>query len=88
MKIQKPFDPKALFQALEAKGLPDAEAAANDLIPVIFDWINSSIGMESGVYGPILQPIVTGLEQKAMDGLKAAEAEVEAEVKADEQPQS
>lgn len=71
MDLIKPFDPKALISALEAKGLQDAERiVTSDILPVFFDWCNSSIKME-GQIGIIMVPVLEILEEKALDALDA-----------------
>jgi len=74
MQLSKAFDPVALIAALKTAGLVDAEKVISDLLPVTFDWLNSSIAMEAGVYGGFVIPVLGLLEQKAMEQITSLEA--------------
>lgn len=77
MQLSKAFDPSALIKALEAKGLSDGEQVLNDALPVIFDWLNSSVGMVAPApYGAIATTVLVELEAKATDAVKALEAKI------------
>jgi hypothetical protein len=81
MQLQKAFDPQALIKALEEKGIKDAEQLVNDELPILFDWLNSSVGMIAPApYGAIAQTVLGNLEQKALDEIKAFEASLEQKV--------
>lgn len=75
MDLQKAFDLQGLVNALKAKGLPDAEKlVAGDLLPVIFDWLNSSVKLEAGA-NPLIAvavPVLEVLESKAEQAVDAA----------------
>lgn len=77
MQLTKAFDPQALIAALKAKGIADAEQLVNDELPVVFDWLNTSVGMVAPApYGTIAQGVLVDLEQKAMAEIQALEAKV------------
>lgn len=77
MDLQKPFDPQALIKALKAKGIADAEQLVNDELPVLFDWLNTSVGMVTPApYGVIVKTVLVELEAKATDAIKALEAKI------------
>lgn len=74
MTLTKAFDPTALVAALKAAGIADAEKLVNDAVPVIFDWLNTSIAMEvPSPFGVIATTVLTELESKATDALNAVE---------------
>lgn len=82
MNLQKAFDPQALIKALEAKGIADAEQLVNDELPVIFDWLNTSVGMATPApYGVIVSTVLVELEAKATDAIKGLEATLAAKIK-------
>lgn len=74
MTLSKAFDPQALISALEAKGLADAKRiVTTDILPVVFDWLNSSAALEF-IGNPLFlvaAPYLPVLEQKAIDALSA-----------------
>lgn len=77
MQLQKAFDPAPLIAALEAKGIKDAEQLVNDELPVVFDWLNSSVGMVAPLpYGAIAVSVLGDLEAKALAEIAALEAKV------------
>lgn len=77
MQLAKAFDPQALLTALKAQGIPDAEKVVNDALPVLFDWLNTSVGMVAPApYGTIVKGVLADLEQKATDEIKSLEAKV------------
>lgn len=66
MTLSKAFDPTALISALKSAGVADAEKLVNDLLPIVFDWLNTSVGMVAPVpYGAIAQGVLVDLEAKA-----------------------
>lgn len=74
MQLAKAFDPSPLITALKAKGIKDAEQLVNDELPVIFDWLNSSVAMEatsipllSGIAPIILNELESVATQKLAD---------------------
>lgn len=75
MDLAKAFDPQALIAALEAKSLVDAKKIVTaDVLPVIFDWLNSSVAIEAKSI-PLLiiaQPILSTLEEKVLAEVNAA----------------
>jgi hypothetical protein len=72
--LTKAFDPTALMTALKAQGIADAEKLVNDSLPVIFDWLNTSIAMDvPSPFGVIASTVLTELESKATDALNAVE---------------
>lgn len=77
MQLTKAFDPNALISALKTAGIADAEKLVNDELPIVFDWLNSSVSMVAPVpYGMIATGVLTDLEAKALDQIKALEAKV------------
>ena len=80
MTLTKAFDPSALIAALEAKGIGDAEQLVNDELPIIFDWLNSSVALVvPAPYGMIATGVLSDLEAKAtvaIQGLEAAAIKV------------
>ncbi len=75
MTLSKAFDPAALALALKKAGIADAEKLVNDELPILFDWLNSSVAMEVAAI-PLLAvavPVLTILEQKALDAVKKVE---------------
>jgi len=78
MQLSKAFDPQALVKALESQGVQDAEKLVNDAIPVVFDWINSSVAMEPVPFGlgALVGSILAEVESKAQAALVAAEAKL------------
>lgn len=71
MTLNHAFDPQALIDALKANAVPDAEKVITDkTLPIICDWLNSSIALESPVIGKVAQPILEVIETKAIDALK------------------
>jgi hypothetical protein len=75
MNLQKPFDLQALVEALKAKAIPEAEKfVTKDGLPVLFDWLNSSVKLESAS-NPLLAmavPVIEVLESKALDAIEKA----------------
>lgn len=79
MKLNKAFDPVALISVLKANGIKDAEQLVNDELPVIFDWLNSSVGMVvPAPYAMIATGILTELEAKAQAEIAALESKLAA----------
>lgn len=77
MTLTKAFDPTALIAALKTAGIADAEKLVNDELPIIFDWLNSSVAMVvPAPYGMITSGILADLEAKAQAELVALEAKV------------
>ena len=77
MTLSKAFDPAPLIAALKANGIADAEKLVSDELPVIFDWLNTSIGL--GVpapYNVIATGVLADLEAKATAEIQALEAKV------------
>lgn len=78
MTLAKAFDPSALIAALKAKGIQDAEQLVNDELPVIFDWLNSSVAIEATTI-PLLAmaaPFLTEIEAKVTAAVQAEEAKI------------
>lgn len=77
MQLTKAFDPMALIAALKAKGIQGAEQLVNDELPVIFDWLNSSVSMVvPAPYGMIATGVLTDLEAKAQAEIQALEQKI------------
>lgn len=75
MTLTKAFDPTALISALEAKGINDAKQLVNDELPMIFDWLNSSVAMVvPAPYNVIAGGILSDLEAKAQAEIQALTA--------------
>ncbi len=70
MELAKAFDGMALIEALKAKGIADAEKIlTSDIIPVIFDWLNSSVPLEwpNNPYSGVALTALRALEQKILE---------------------
>lgn len=79
MQLSKAFDPVALISALKTAGIADAEKLVNDELPIVFDWLNSSVAMVAPApYGMIANGVLTDLEAKAMAEIQALEAKIPA----------
>jgi hypothetical protein len=77
MKLSKAFDPAALISALKAAGIADAEKLVNDELPIIFDWLNTSVAMVvPSPYNVIATGVLSDLETKAQAELVALEAKI------------
>jgi hypothetical protein len=77
MQLNKAFDPAALATALKDKGIQDAEKLVNDALPVVFDWLNTSVGMVvPSPYNVIATGVLADLEAKATAALTGLEAKV------------
>jgi len=77
MNLAKAFDPAALVTALKTVGIADAEKLVGDCLPIIFDWINTSVSMDvPAPYGVIASTVLSELENKALAELNALEAKV------------
>lgn len=77
MTLTKAFDPTALAEALKATGVADAEKLVNDALPIIFDWLNTSVGMSvPQPYGIIASTVLSELENKALVELKLLEGKI------------
>ena len=77
MTLTKAFDPSALVAALKSAGVADAEKLVNDSLPVVFDWLNTSVSMDiPAPYGLIVSTVLSELETKALAALNAAEATI------------
>ncbi len=44
-KMDKPFDIKDLEAKLKAKGMPEVEGLAKDVVGAVFDWIEESVSL-------------------------------------------
>lgn len=78
MTLSKPFDGSALLSSLKAAGIADAEKIINDALPVIFDWLNSSVTLEAANI-PLLAvatPVLEVLESKATAAVQALEKQL------------
>lgn len=77
MTLTKAFDPSALVAALKSAGVTDAEKLVNDSLPIVFDWLNTSVSMDiPAPYGLIVSTVLSELETKALAALNAAEATI------------
>lgn len=77
MQLSKAFDPAPLIAALKANGVADAEKLVNDELPVIFDWLNTSIGMVvPAPYNVIATGVLSDLEAKATAAIQGVEATI------------
>lgn len=79
MQLQKAFDPSPLIAALKEKGIKDAEQLVNDELPVIFDWLNSSVAIEAAKIpfaGQIAPLVLTELETLAVTKLQEFEKSI------------
>lgn len=77
MTLTKAFDPSALVAALKSAGVADAEKLVNDSLPIVFDWLNTSVSMDiPAPYGLIVSTVLSELETKALAALNAAEATI------------
>lgn len=77
MTLTKAFDPSALVAALKSAGVTDAEKLVNDALPVVFDWLNTSVSMAvPAPYGIIASTVLSELESKALAELNLLEAKI------------
>lgn len=77
MTLTKAFDPSALVAALKSAGVADAEKLVNDSLPIVFDWLNTSVSMDiPAPYGLIVSTVLSELETKALAALNAVEATI------------
>lgn len=77
MTLTKAFDPTALVTALKSAGIADSEKLVNDELPIIFDWLNTSVGMEfAGSMGLIAAEVLSLLENKALAELNVLESKI------------
>jgi len=77
MQLNKAFDPTALLAALKTAGVADAEKVLNDALPVFFDWLKTSVGMEfPQPYGMIAAGVLTDLEAKGIAAVQALESKI------------
>ena len=77
MTLTKAFDPSALVAALKSTGVADAEKLVNDALPVVFDWLNSSVSMAvPAPYGMIVSTVLSELESKALAALNVSEGKI------------
>ena len=77
MTLTKAFDPSALIAALKTEGIADAEKLVNDLLPIVFDWLNTSVAMEiPAPYNVVAGGVLSDLETKALAALNVLEAKV------------
>jgi hypothetical protein len=75
MTLTKAFDPSALVAALKASGIADAEKLVNDSLPILFDWLNSSVTMAAPApYNVIAASVLSELESKALAAVNSIEA--------------
>lgn len=72
------WDLKALASALEAIGVPDGEKFVNDGLPVLFDWINSSLALNASALEQSLAGFAATAEAYALSQLKVLEAKIPA----------
>ena len=77
MQLSKAFDSSALTAALKTAGVADAEKLVNDCLPILFDWLNSSVAVAvPAPYGGIVSIVLSELESKALAELNVLEAKV------------
>jgi hypothetical protein len=77
MTLTKAFDPSALVTALEAAGIADAKKLVGDCLPIVFDWLNTSVAMEiPAPYNVVAGGVLSDLETKALAALNVLEAKV------------
>lgn len=77
MTLTKAFDPSALVAALKSAGVADSEKLVGDCLPIVFDWLNTSVGMAvPAPYGIIASTVLSELESKALAELNILEAKI------------
>ncbi len=77
MTLAKAFDPAALVDALKTVGVADAEKVVNDCLPIVFDWLNTSVHMAvPAPYGIIASTVLSELENGALAEINSLEAKI------------
>lgn len=74
MQLTSAWDVKALSAALEKVGVPDGEKFVNDGLPVLFDWVNSSLALNASAVDQALAGVAATAEAYALAQLKVLEA--------------
>ncbi len=77
MTLAKAFDPAALVESLKTAGIADAEKLVNDALPIVFQWLNTSVSMDvPGALGLGAAEVMSLVESKVLAELNALEAKV------------